>query len=280
MSFPPDVYLIGAMKAGTTSLADLLSKHPIISLSSPKEPHFFTKNLGQDLAWYESCFKEPQNRICIDASTSYSIAPVPGPFKYRRECDHYYGIPKKIKELNPTAKIIYIIRNPVARTYSHYTHNMRSGWEKRPFIQAIAEDSQYLSASNYAAQLSLYQEYFPPEAIMTLLFEEFIKSPELIAQECFDFLGIHRLDSAPLDHVKNKSFLYNELGEKLHRLGVMKIISRMLPTPFKHALAPLVTRPIPKLSNPDREFLIKHFTPLNAELANQTGLDLSAWTKF
>ena len=56
MSFPPEVYLIGAQKAGTTTLAYLLSQHPDICVAKNKEPHYFTGNSSKDLACYQKQF--------------------------------------------------------------------------------------------------------------------------------------------------------------------------------------------------------------------------------
>ncbi len=279
MSFPPDVYLIGAMKAGTTSLADLLAKHPDVAVSSPKEPHFFTENLGKDLDWYKACFKDVGRRVCVDASTSYSIAPVPGPFKYKRECERYLGVPSRIKAINPDAKIIYMLRNPVARTYSHYLHNARTGWEKRPLRQAIEEDSQYLSASNYPAQIALYREHFDDRSIKVLLFEDFIKSPESVARECFAFMGVGHIDGITLEHAKNEGFLYNGIGIKLHKLGLMSFASSLLPKPVKNFIAPLVTKPTPKMSEDERSMLDGILRPQFDQLEREHGLNLSAWKK-
>ena len=76
MSFPPEVYLIGAQKAGTTTLAYLLAQHPDICIAKNKEPHYFTGNSAKSLTWYEKQFPNHENTLCIDASTSYSFAPL------------------------------------------------------------------------------------------------------------------------------------------------------------------------------------------------------------
>lgn len=277
MEFTPDIFLIGAMKAGTTSLAALLSQHPDICLASPKEPHYFTANQDKPMAWYTDCFANSNNKLCIDASTSYSIAPVPGPFKYKKEVQNYCGVPSRIKALNPSAKIIYMLREPVSRTYSHYIHNRRAGWEKRPFLKAISEDSQYLSASNYVAQLNLYREYFARENILLLSFDVFKADPESVARACIDFMQLPSTPSFELGHVKNAGFLYNNAGALVQNLGIMKPLARLLPPAIKSLLAPLVSTKPPPIPPKEKEFLSNYFSPLNQLLADTTGLDLSAW---
>ena len=237
--------MIGAMKAGTTSLADLLAQHPDICLSSPKEPHFFTEQEGKDPNGYHAKFAHPERPILIDASTSYTIAPVEVDIPFNRICNKYRGIPEKIYAYNPAAKFIYVLREPVSRTYSHYNHNARDGWEKRPFMQAVREDAQYLSASHYLQQLQPYWALFPREAFLLLPFEEIMKSPGDAAQRCFDFLGLPPAPEMEVIRAKNVGFVYNPIGQQLNKLGLMEFASRLLPDAVKQWLAPMVSKGIP-----------------------------------
>jgi hypothetical protein len=271
--------MIGAMKAGTTTLADLLSQHPDICLSSPKEPHFFTEKEGRDPDWYHARFSQPERKILIDASTSYTIAPVEVGIPFKRVCDKYRGIPEKIHAYNPTARFIYVLREPVSRTYSHYNHNARTGWEKRPFMQAIHEDAQYLSASHYLQQLEAYWAFFPREAILLLPFEEIMKSPSEAARRCFDFLGLPSSAEMEATRAKNVGFVYNPIGQKMHELGLMELASRLLPDTVKRWLAPLVSRGIPPMRQEDRLELARHFQPYNQKMSEATGFDISGWTR-
>ena len=278
MSFPPDVFLIGAMKAGTTSLAEILSQHPDICVASPKEPHFLTEHVGKSLDWYRAHFDHPDRKICIDASTSYSIAPIKNASEFKRVCTKYRGVPERISAINPSAKFIYVLREPVARTYSHYNHNARAGWERRPFIQAIREDAQYLSASHYLEQLEFYWKIFPRESILLLSFEEFMRNPVDSAYRCFDFLGLNTTVSLELDRPKNVGFLYNPVGIFLHKLGLLDAVSGLMPATLKQFLAPLVSKTVPPISQVDRDELARYFMPLNAALSDATGFNVSAWS--
>ncbi|MGL5835461.1 MAG: sulfotransferase domain-containing protein, partial [Waterburya sp.] len=66
MPFPPEVYLIGAQKAGSTTLAYLLSQHPDICIAKNKEPHYFTGNSSKSWAWYQQQFLNQEKTICLD----------------------------------------------------------------------------------------------------------------------------------------------------------------------------------------------------------------------
>lgn len=277
MSFPPDLFLIGAMKAGTTSLAELLSQHPDVCLSSPKETHYFTEKSDQSLEWYKARFSNPERSICIDASTSYSIAPIQSDIPFKRVCERYRSIPQKIAELNPQARFIYILREPVARTYSHYNHNARDGWEKRPFMQAIHEDAQYLSASHYLHQLQIYWAVFPKDSILIIPFEGLMHDPVATTKQCLKFMGLDTLISLNLSRPKNAGFLYNPIGIGLSNLGVMKTVSKLMPTQLKSILAPLVSKKIPAISPDDKVKLAEYFSPHNDALQAATGFDVSNW---
>ena len=279
MSFPPEIYLIGAMKAGTTSLAYLLDQHPSICVADPKEPDYHTANQGKGEAWYRRCFSDPDGTVCVDASTSYASAPVPGPFPYKLECDKLRGVPGRIHRARPDAKIIYLLREPIGRTYSAYYHNVRAGWETRSFRQAISENADYLSASDYVAQIQLYREFFSQESLLALLFEDLVKAPEETARRCFRFIGL--TDSVPLqlERARNAGFVFTGFGRTLQRIGVMDLLSAFTPQRLKDMAAPLVSRKIPPMAAEDRKFLKDYFDPKNRELARVTGLNLDKWGK-
>lgn len=277
MSFPPEVYLIGAMKAGTTSLAYMLDQHPSIRVADPKEPDFFTANHGKGADWYRQCFADPESAICVDASTSYASAPVPGPFQFKVESDRLRGVPARIHGTRPDAKLIYLLREPVGRTYSAYNHNIRAGWEKRTFMQAISENSDYLSASDYLAQIQLYETFFKKDSMLILLFDDLVRAPEETAQRCFRFLGL--TDNVPLqfERARNAGFLFTGIGSALQRIGLMDVLSTFTPQRLKNIAAPLVSKKIPPMTAEDKKFLQAYFGPKNRELAQVTGLQLDKW---
>ena len=187
--FPPKIFLQGAQKAGTTQLASYLEQHPDINVSTPKEPDYYTKHWDKGLDWYRGRF-EHLNKILIDASTSYSCAPLPKYFEsHKNALSAYHGIPQRIKATVPDAKFIYIMRNPVKRAYSAYLHQVRAGLEPRPFNQAIQGSTYYLRTGHYAGQIELYLSHFSFEQFKFIFFEDFIAQPERVVKDCFDFIG-------------------------------------------------------------------------------------------
>lgn len=125
----PNLFVVGAGKAGTTSLWSYLDQHPEIYMSPVKEPHFFSSYeprlapLAKDEASYLSLF--------AGATTE----------KLRGEASVSYLWDKQaagaIKRVSPEARIVIALREPVARAYSSYWFFVRYGAERRPFLDAI-----------------------------------------------------------------------------------------------------------------------------------------------
>jgi hypothetical protein len=192
----PNLLIIGAMKSGTTSLHEYLAEHPNIFMSELKEPFYFVEeqNLNKGNSWYMSLFSEaPGTANYIgESSTTYTFFP------------QYKNVAERIYEFNPNFRLIYVMRDPVERTISHYWHYVRWHGEKRDMLTAIKEDLHYQEVSNYYMQLSQYFALFPKEQIYTLTFEELIYEPELTISNIFSWLGL------------DNSFIPNNVHKKIH----------------------------------------------------------------
>jgi hypothetical protein len=189
----PNLFLIGSMKSGTTYLSGLLAAHPSVFMSSPKEPCRFVdpKVLRRQWPWpWEQGFCRSEARylalfaaagdarVIAEASTVYSQAPL------------YAQVPERILEFNPRARFIYIMRDPVERTISHYWHRVRGWGERRGMLEAIREHSHYREVSHYARQLQLYLRHVAGERIYTLTYEELLADPALQLSRLYAWLGI------------------------------------------------------------------------------------------
>lgn len=280
MAFPPDVFLIGAQKAGTTTLADMLDRHPGITVADPKEPHFFTQNWACGLDWYRGCFPGREATLFVDASTSNAGAPLEDSERARRS--PLAGVPRRIHQVSPEARFLYIVRDPVERTYSAYWHEVRSGDERRGFREAIEGDGAFLRVSDYAGQLGQFLAYFPMARFKILRFEDLRRAPEELARECFEFLGLEppTEDIAPAG-ARNPSYTYNRLGRAVTRVlprdRVLKPASRlarsMLPAGWYAGAGRLLTRDIPPMADADRRALEDYFRPRNRAFRELTGIE-------
>jgi hypothetical protein len=148
----PDFVIIGAQKAGTTTLFDMLAEHPEVGLSTIKEVHYFDHNFHRGEEWYRRHF---DRHIAGEASPNYIFHPL---------------VHDRMKALIPDVKVIAILRDPVERALSHYFHEVAIGSERLPIVEALkAEDQRtgahalqhfsYVARSRYLEQLERWQDF-------------------------------------------------------------------------------------------------------------------------
>jgi hypothetical protein len=154
----PDFLIVGAMKCATSSLHAYLDLHPEIGMAVAKETDFFLtpETVARGPDWYAAQF--PSAAIRGEASPNYS------------KRDRYPGVPERIALTVPRAKLLYLVRDPVARSVSHYLHNVAFGFEHRPAEIALdpARPNGYLQASRYAYQLAAFLDHFPRVRVRVL----------------------------------------------------------------------------------------------------------------
>lgn len=177
----PNFLIIGAMKSGTTSLYNYLRQHPRVFMPDYKEPEFFVaeKTWGRGTKWYASLFAGAEDELAIgEASTSYT--------KYTE----FPGVPERIKLVLPEVRLIYILRDPIARIQSMYEHMVLTGQERRPIDAAVLNDARYLGPSMYAANIRLYLAHFPRERLHVMLADNLRADPLGAIGGVTSFLGL------------------------------------------------------------------------------------------
>jgi hypothetical protein len=190
----PNFLIIGAMKSGTTSLYRYLEAHPEVCLSGVKEPGFFVEERAwsQGWEWYDSLFQPSARTKAVgEGSTHYTKYPL------------HERVAEKIAQHLPAVKLIYIMREPVARSVSHYWHMYHHWHETRSMLRAMKEESQYVDFSCYAMQLEQYFRHFPREQFYFASFERLKETPRDVVRECFEFLGV---DETFVPHVLGQAF--------------------------------------------------------------------------
>jgi hypothetical protein len=228
----PNLFIVGAMKSGTTSLHYILSEHPSIFMSDVKEPGYFVEELNWHKGenWYQNLFSGAKEEKYIgESSTHYTKLP------------KFKDVYEKIYSFNPNAKIIYIMRNPVERAISHYWHNIhlsalhidpRFNPEKRPLYNAIREDNDYLCFSNYAMQLKPYISRFGSKNVFALTLEELINSPPNVLKRIFEWLDIPCLIKnmeIPRKNIRSKEIYKIDGLGILHKIRHSKIWDEFSP---------------------------------------------------
>lgn len=273
MAFPPEAFIIGAQRSGTTSLAYLLGQHPDIELSDPKEPNFFTVNWDRGLDWYRSCFKRDA-AVLLDASVSYAMARIDADDAPRA------AAPRRILEISPRARFVYMVRDPAERCYSAYWHDVRAGREKRPLREAVEARAYYADASYYHRQLSNFLECFGLERFLIVPFREFGEDAEGTARRAARFFGAEREFEFAMSEPKNQSFLYNPVTRAIRDTfgeGFMKAVSTGARRAVPSALHPLLKRAVydavPALDAADKAWLDDWFREDAAAFARLTGVD-------
>jgi hypothetical protein len=192
----PNLIIIGAAKAGTTSLHHYLNLHPEIGMSSVKETYFFERDDYLDaLDEYERYFPRGV-RVRGEATPSYAQHP------------RVTGIPERIRSVAPDAKLIYCVRDPIERAEADYHQHVAEGAESRPIEEAFADlepaANVYACCSSYALQLRRYLEAFPLEQVKVVESRDLAQRTQATLSEIFAFLGV-----AP-------TFASEQFGERLN----------------------------------------------------------------
>jgi len=231
----PNFLLIGAMKAGTTSMYHYLRAHPQVYMPTFKAPEFFAgKALSKrGVDWYRKQFAGagPEAVAIGEASNVYTKYP------------HYPGVPGRIAELIPEARLLYIVRDPVARIRSHYQTRVVEGSEKLPLLEALTSNSIYLDYSRYAMQIEQYLEHFPREQLLVTTAEALRDDRDSVVRAVYAFLGVDpEIRPADLDREFYKSA--DKPARSLLPIGLKKTLKTRLPSTkrFKELETKIVRR--------------------------------------
>jgi hypothetical protein len=202
--------IIGAQRAGTTSLYRYVTGHPRVRPAVTKELRFFDVRFERGSTWYRSNFPLAIGRV-VDRRRGRQ------PFVTGESSPDYLfhpEAPKRMAGLIPHAKLIVLLRNPVDRAWSHYWHQVRLGHEHLTFEEAIAaEDDRldgedepagrevlamgyerhhhsYVARGRYADQLGRWMEFFPKDQFLVERSEDLFSDPAGTIGRLFDFLAL------------------------------------------------------------------------------------------
>lgn len=185
----PDFLIIGAMKSGTTTLQVQLSAQPGLFMSTPKEPNFFSDDsvYEQGTAWYEALFDAAAvGELKGEASTHYTKRPT------------YPDTVDRMAALLKAPKLIYVIRDPVARAVSHYIHEWTENRMGDDPVAAFDQHHELIAYSRYGMQIAPFIDSFGVERIHLTSLEQLTADPDGELHRIGVFLGA----AAPLvwDH--------------------------------------------------------------------------------
>ena len=282
-----DAMIVGAEKAGTTSLANYLGSHPDICTHEKREFNYFVVDseysIGYEAAYeryFAACGPETHRLI------GKSVAVCTTPNAIRRLYEH-----------NPEMLVVFVLRNPIDRAYSAYWYSKRRGWEDaQDFETAITREMQcetnresgmvrsaYLKNGMYTAQIELLQSYFGKSRVLIFTFERLKRSPESICQEVFSRLGVD--DRYAIDTSKRFNESAKARSEKLamalsHRGKYKKYLRRMIPRKLADTLKKHLVQwnevPLnkPVMNEDTRQLLMEHYKPEIDKLRKLVGSEI------
>ncbi len=203
----PSFLIIGAQRAGTTSLYNYLCEHPLVVPAAQKELHFFDRSYSRSLPDYfrqypivwRSALPIGPRRITGEATPYYLFHPLAA---------------GRVQQALPGVKLIGLLRNPIDRAFSHYHHAVKLGAEPLSFEAAIEREPErlageferlccepdyhspayvyhsYLARGVYVDQLERWMSLFPREQFQILKSEDFYADPNAMLRSVFAFLGL------------------------------------------------------------------------------------------
>ena len=285
-----DFFIVGAPKAGTTSLYYYLNEHPEIEMSTQKETDFFSdsaiqkqglyygKNRIDTLEKYHNLFPTTQEKKYGEASVSYLF---------------YEDVPEKIKAYNSKGKIIIMLRNLVDRAFSHYLMDYRLGLISSTLEEVIESRSynkksklfyqQYIELGLYFKQVKRYLEIFGSENVHIILYQDFKNDIEVVMKKVYHFLEVdskfkpkvekkHNTFSIPKNNFIRIVYSFVGLRKFLKFFIPENLVKRMKNTFFKKEKKPELSLKLRKKMNE----LFLHDINLLEDLLSK---DLSIWKK-
>jgi Sulfotransferase family len=242
----PNLFLIGSMKSGSTYLSALLATHPAVFVTPVKEPCYFVDQRELRRAWphmwrkgywrrvehYLALFAAAgEATVIAEASNFYSQVPAFG------------GVPERILSFSPDARFVYIMRDPVERTISHYWHRVRWSGEHRPLLAALRADPQYTDTSYYARQLSAYLQHVGRERIYTLTLEGLAEDMVGEMSRLYAWLGVDASFRPAARDVDT-----NMRPDTFERVRGRGLLDRLRRTPAYWRVAPYLPSPLRTLA--------------------------------
>lgn len=216
----PDTIIVGAQKAGTSSLFWYLVQHPGILGSSKKEVHYFDGGLNPEIDnyekgtnWYRSNFplstKSNRRKRVLEVCPLYLFNP---------------DVANRIHRHVPDARIVVILRNPVERAISHFFHEVRAGREGRSIMQALVEEDSlldpvwvnrdfknnvfirhsYKARGMYAKQVARYFDVFSEQRVYVMGSKSLFDDPDSAIKLLLSFLDVDADFAIPDKRAKNQ----------------------------------------------------------------------------
>jgi Sulfotransferase domain len=208
----PNYLVIGAQKAGTSSLHDYLYRHPAVLTARVKEVQYFTKYHARGEGWYRAQFPLAARGRAV--CQRVGVTPAVG--EATAACLFDPRSPERVFSFDSSMKLIVLLRDPVERAYSHFQMELRWGRETGTFEEALAREEaelpevlekirkdpvseprdglarSYVARGLYAEQLERWLQFFEREQLLVLMSDDLRRDPAKTMSRVTDFVGIPR----------------------------------------------------------------------------------------
>ena len=299
--FKPNLFILGAAKCGTTTLHAYLSEMPEVCMSYPKEPFFFECEFEKGISFYQKqYFSHWQGEEIIGESRHRNL--------------YLPFVAHRIFEINPDAKLLVAVRNPVERAFSHWQHWYGHGREQLRFPDAIQADYSrlqsglyldtkveiaryceainrdarrsgygiyrtYLDSGFYAEQITRYLQYYPEDQLHVILFEDLINDPIQTIRSLRLFLGLDQDNFTP-EYVIHKNLGATLVHRKILSATASIRKSGIIPEKIKILFERALRKIEPKytIDQQTRAWLSQFYHEPNHQLASLLHRNLSHWT--
>jgi hypothetical protein len=208
----PDFLIVGAMKSGTTTLAAQIGAQKGLFITTPKEPNFFSDDpvYAQGLDWYRSLFEPARpGDLKGEASTHYTKLPT------------YPDTVARARQALAEVKLVYMIRNPVARAVSHFIHEWSEGTVSDDMEAAFRTRTELIDYGLYARQIRPWIDAYGAGAVHLTSLEAMKADPQGTLEEVARFLG----HSGPVAWVAEQEQA-NVSAERIRKLPLHGLLVR------------------------------------------------------
>ncbi|HLX51248.1 MAG TPA: sulfotransferase [Streptosporangiaceae bacterium] len=299
----PDFLVIGAPKAGTTALHAALAQHPGLYMSAVKEPKFFLSDgppparggPGDVQTYREHIWRRADYEALFDPAPPGALCGESTPL-YLHDLDAH----QRIRDLVPDVKLIAVLRDPVERAHSNWTHLWSAGLEPiGDFVRACEQEPQraeagwasfwhYTGLGKYGGQLEHLYRVFPRDQVLILRYLSLVDDPAQTLDRICAFLGVEpgRIGSVPRQNVTAHPAATLRYRTLARTLRIAAATGRFLPGRAAASVTNSLEHQLQRSAPPrqpltwgERELVLPKFEADIRLLEQVTGDDFSFWLR-
>jgi hypothetical protein len=296
----PTFLLIGAAKAGTTSLFHIMGQHPQVWMSPVKEPHYFSVAEADpaDLAF---CPGETVTRWPEYLALFQGARPDQARGEASVDYIHTAAVPQRVRERLPGVRLLVMLRHPVDATWSRYWMSRRHGETTRSLEELIASEpldrptdlpwgiwaDVVVRSSLYATHLRRWIDEVGRDALLIRTADELREAPDAVLRSVFEHIGVD--PTVPVDAGRRLNEGYEPRSARLHRwtrwpsARTLTVARAVVPHPVRRwarvRTMQMNERPISPMAPATRQRLLDIYREDTLELEEVLGRDLSAWRR-